>query len=86
MEPAQTVIKKLGGPTAVANAVGIHRTRVSSWQRSRAAGGTDGQIPQKHHPVLLAFAREQGIALKAEEFLPHDEIAPSHPETAGVGR
>jgi hypothetical protein len=75
MEPAQTIIRKLGGPNAVAQITGLHRTRVSSWQRSRAAGGTDGRVPQKHHAALLAFAREKGIELKAEEFLHPPQVA-----------
>lgn len=66
----------------MAKVAGLHRTRVSSWQRSRAAGGTDGRIPQKHMPVLLAFAREQGIELRPEEFF---EQTDPQPETAGAG-
>ena len=31
MEPAATIIKRLGGPTAVAQIAGVHRTRVSNW-------------------------------------------------------
>lgn len=58
----------------------VHRTRVSSWQRSRAAGGTDGRIPQKHHVALLTFAREKGIELKSDDFLP----AVQTPESAGA--
>lgn len=69
VEPAQTIITKLGGPTAVSKIVGVHRTRVSSWKRSRASGGTDGRIPQDHHAALLAFARENGVSLSAEDFL-----------------
>ncbi len=69
MDPAGKIIAKLGGPTRVAKIVGIHRTRVSAWQRPRASGGTEGRIPQDHHHKLLAFARAQGIALSAEEFL-----------------
>ena len=69
MEPAQTIIRKLGGPSVVARIVGIHRTRVSSWQRSRAAGGTGGHIPQRHIPTLLAFAREKKADVTAEDFL-----------------
>ncbi len=68
MEPAQTIIRKLGGPTAVAEIVGIHRTRVSSWQRARDAGGTGGRVPQAHIDKLLDFARVKGIPLSAEEF------------------
>ena len=70
----------------MAKIAGLHRTRVSSWQRSRAAGGTDGRIPQKHIQALLAFAREQGLDLKAEDFLDNEAQSAPRPETAGVAR
>ena len=49
--------------------VGVHRTRVSNWQRPRGKGGTDGTIPQKHHRTLIDYARAHGIELQAAEFL-----------------
>lgn len=70
MEPAQTIIRKFGGPTAMANLLGIHRTRISSWQRAKSRGGTDGLIPQSYHRRLLDYARSKGIALSADDFLP----------------
>lgn len=68
MEPAQTILKKLGGPTAVAKVVGVHRTRVSAWQREKRRGGTGGTIPQAHIPTLLALARRKKIDLSISEF------------------
>lgn len=70
MEPAHSIIRKLGGPSAVAALIGIHRTRVSNWQRPRSAGGTGGRVPQNHIPKLLQAAKAQGIDLRAEDFLP----------------
>lgn len=70
MEPAQTIIRKLGGPTLVAKALGLHRTRVSNWRRPKRAGGTDGVIPQKHITRLLVIAAERGIALSPADFFP----------------
>lgn len=78
MEPAQTIIGKLGGPSAVAEVVGVHRTRVSNWQRPREKGGTGGRIPQNHIPVLLDFARARDVPLTAADFLP----VTSEPERA----
>jgi hypothetical protein len=69
-EPASSVIKKLGGPKIVAGIVGVHRTRVSNWSRSREVGGTGGMIPMKHVARLLDFAKENGIDLSAEDFIP----------------
>jgi hypothetical protein len=68
MEPAQTIIRKLGGPSSVAEMLDLHRTRVSAWQRSRASGGTGGQIPQRHIRRLLDQAKRRGIALRLADF------------------
>lgn len=73
MEPAQTVIERLGGATKVAGIVGIHRTRVSNWRRPKEKGGTDGAIPQRHHRALLDYALSNSIELKAEDFLAASE-------------
>ena len=70
MEPAQTIISLLGGPKAVSSAVGVHRTRVSNWKRPKAAGGTDGLIPQRHHRTLLDLAESKDVPLCADDFLP----------------
>lgn len=75
MEPAQSIIRVLGGPSAIAQQLGIHRTRVSSWQRSRATGGTGGTIPQKYHRELLARAKALGVELQPDAFLPVAEAA-----------
>jgi hypothetical protein len=82
MEPAVTIIKKLGGAAAVAE---IARTALSApyrWQSPRHRGGTGGCIPQRHHRALLAFARKHGIALAADEFLPRLDAGTSSSEVA----
>ena len=84
MEPARTIITKLGGEAAVAKITGTAFTAPYRWQHPRSKGGCDGRIPQKHISTLLQFARENGIDLSAQEFLdPHqDSPAPSLPERA----
>jgi len=72
MEPATTIIKKLGGPNKVAAIANVHRTRVSNWKRPREAGGTGGLIPFKHVPALLGAARQMGVDLSADDFLPRE--------------
>lgn len=69
MEPASTIIQKLGGPTAVAKIVGVHRTRVSNWKRPRAKGGTDGMVPGWHVGKLLEHAATHGVDLSAQDFI-----------------
>lgn len=70
MNPAESIIDKLGGPSKISREVGVHRTRVSNWKRPRECGGTGGVIPQKHIPALLSLAKREGIEITAEEFLP----------------
>ncbi len=70
MEPASTIIKKLGGPNQVAEVAGVHRTRVYNWARPKEAGGTGGSIPFKHVPALIEFAVSRNVELSADDFLP----------------
>lgn len=70
LEPAQTIISRLGGPAVVAKLVSVHRTRVSNWKRPREKGGTGGMIPQQYHRTLLDHAEQNDIPLAAEDFLP----------------
>lgn len=75
MEPASTIIDRLGGPNKVASIAGVHRTRVSNWKRPKAGGGTGGAIPFKHVPALLAAAKDMGVELSTDDFLPKLEKA-----------
>jgi hypothetical protein len=71
MEPAASIVQKLGGPAAVARICGVHRTRVSNWMRAREKGGTGGTIPHWHMAKLLAHAKENDIDLQPSEFVEH---------------
>lgn len=75
MEPAHSIVRKLGGPTKVARIVGVHRTRVSNWARPKKAGGSGGTIPFRHVPTLLDAARAAGVDLSADDFLPTSDAA-----------
>lgn len=75
MEPAASIISKLGGDTAVAALVGVHRTRVANWKRGKDVGGTGGAIPFKHVPTLIAAAHAAGAELSADDFLPRQEAS-----------
>jgi hypothetical protein len=72
MEPANTIIKRLGGPSEVAKIADVHRTRVYGWMRPKSAGGTGGIIPFRHVPLLIEAARSKGIVMSADDFLPRD--------------
>jgi hypothetical protein len=78
MEPAHSIIKRLGGPAAVSARLGVAYTAPYRWQHPPEKGGSGGLIPQKHHPALLAFATELGVELSAADFLPLE--LPAAPE------
>lgn len=69
LNPASTIIGKVGVQT-VANITGAHVSRIYRWMYPKEKGGTDGVIPLKHIPALLAAAKAKGIALSADDFLP----------------
>lgn len=69
-QPAASIINSLGGPAIVAGVTGVHRTVVWKWRTPRDRGGTGGLIPQKHIPVLLAYATKIEVKLSASDFLP----------------
>lgn len=82
MEPAHSIIKRFGGEAAVAQITATAYTAPYRWQHPKERGGTGGLIPQKYHPVLLEYAREHGVALKAEDFLPPSADASTVGEAA----
>lgn len=69
MEPAATIIQRLGGASAVASLLDVARGRVYAWTWSKARGGTDGRIPQRYHAPLLREARARGLDGVTAEFL-----------------
>lgn len=81
MEPASTIIKAVGGEGAASQITGTAYTAPYRWQQPKEKGGTGGLIPQRHHPAILAFAQQNGIAISAEDFLP---THPTPSEREGV--
>lgn len=75
MEPASSIIRKLGGEAVVAAITGTAYTAPYRWQYAIEKKGTGGRIPQKHHPALLDYARKEGIKLSAEEFIMPSRLA-----------
>lgn len=69
MEPAASIIQKLGGPQAVASRLGVAYTAPYRWRSPASKGGTDGAIPRKYIPALLVMASEIGVPLSASDFV-----------------
>lgn len=66
LEPAFTVIEKLGGRSAVANELGLDRSTLTRWCQPRPAG-TGGVIPQRYWPQLIEMARQQRVRISLKE-------------------
>lgn len=70
MEPAHTIIERLGGEAAVARIAGVAITAPYRWQQPRSKGGTGGVIPHWHVGKLLAHAEACGLDITAASFAP----------------
>lgn len=66
LEPAFTVIEKLGGKAAVAEELELDKSALSRWCQPRPAG-TGGVIPQRHWPALMLMARRKSVDITLEE-------------------
>ena len=80
MEPARSIIAKfahdlpsgerISGEKVVSQITGTAYTAPYRWQHAKLKGGTGGLIPQRYHRMLIDAARQRGVLLSAEEFLP----------------
>lgn len=70
LEPAASIIARLGGEAKVSKITGTAYTAPYRWQYPKAIKGTGGLIPQRHHPALLGYARANDIPLSAADFIP----------------
>ena len=75
LDPACTVIAKLGGVHAVSLATGKSISRVYRWMYSKERGGTGGLIPHVDAAKLLAHAKANRIRLNAADFFPKESEA-----------
>ena len=68
LEPARTVIERVGGIEAAAQATGCDFSRVYRWMRPREVGGTDGFVPARHQHKLIEYAKKNGKPLTPNDF------------------
>lgn len=67
MEPAYSVIEKLGGKSTVAEQLGLSKAQMTRWCAPADAGGTGGVIPQKYWAQLMQMARLQRVRITLKE-------------------
>lgn len=70
LDPAASIIERFGGIDTVRGITGASRTRVYRWTQPVERGGTGGIIPIGHIGKLLHYARDNGIEITADEFIP----------------
>jgi DNA-binding transcriptional regulator YdaS (Cro superfamily) len=66
LEPAYTIVERLGGKSTVAESLGLDKSTLSRWCQ-RKPYGTGGVIPQRYWPKLLELARQAGVEVALEE-------------------
>jgi hypothetical protein len=74
MKPAQAIIERFGGQTALAEAIGKPQSTVQYWNRT-------GTIPAKWHSLIIKAAEIKGV-----EVAPSDFVAPVEPEGTALGK
>ena len=72
LRPAERVIRRFGGQSALANLLGRRQSTVEHW-------ASTGRIPAQWHAPLMSLARQRGIVLEARDFLATDshDISPA---------
>jgi hypothetical protein len=68
LEPARTVLAKIGGVEVASKVTGKHVSRIYRWTYPREKGGTGGVVPHDDATKLLAHARAKEIDLTADDF------------------
>ncbi len=64
--PAQKIIRRFGGQSALAELLGKRQSTIEHWART-------GRVPAQWHQPLLTLARERGLVLEAKDFM---EVSP----------
>jgi myo-inositol-1-phosphate synthase len=70
--PAERVIRRFGGQSALAQLLGKRQSTVEHWAKT-------GRVPAQWHQPLLALARQRGVNLEAKDFM---ETSPHQIEPA----
>ena len=80
MSPADRVIERFGGQSALARLIGKGPSTVQYWSKA-------GRIPPKWHPMLMQLADREAISLSASDFIeaPGGELEPRTPTARWSG-
>ncbi len=78
LEPARTIILKMGGAPRVAKILNIHESAVYRWvwpkkPKKKGARGTGGLIPAERQKQIMAWSRQNGHPVNIEDFHRYQE-------------
>jgi myo-inositol-1-phosphate synthase len=62
VSPAERVIRRFGGQSALAAMLGRRQSTIEHW-------ASTGRIPAQWHQVLISLARQRGVVLEAKDFV-----------------
>lgn len=73
LEPAATVVRKLGGPPVAAQICGVRVSSVYRWlwpltPTSGDMRGSGGMIPARHQIAILEWSKRNGNPVRPEDF------------------
>ncbi len=72
--PAERVIRRFGGQSALAGLLGKRQSTIEHW-------ASTGRIPAQWHQPLMSLARQRGVVLEAKDFVD----TPAQPHRPGRG-
>jgi len=74
---ADNVIRKCGGPRAVARLVGMSYSQVFKWRHLKSKGGTGGLVPAGAQEKLMQLAVAGQVSLTPGDFfdIPEQSVA-----------
>jgi len=65
--PAQAVIEAFGSNSEVSRILSISKSTITRWNYDKAYKGTNGLVPQKYWPLLLATAKKRKVKLTVRD-------------------
>jgi transposase len=65
--PAQVIIAAFGSNSEVSRILSVSKSTITRWGYDKENKGTNGRVPQKYWPTLIATARKRKIKLSVRD-------------------
>lgn len=67
--PAQAVIDAFGSNAEVSRVLSLSKSTITRWGYTKENKGTNGFVPQKYWPLLLATAKKRKVKLTLRDLV-----------------